>query len=269
MSPDFVMGHSVGELTAAHATGVLTLADAALLVAARGRLMQGLAAGGAMVSVSASADAVMPLLRDGVAIAAINAPESVVLSGEHSAVSAIVQQLAERGCRTRQLAVSHAFHSSLMEPILADFERIAAGVDVRKPQIGLVSNVTAELAGSGFRVAAVLGDSHPPAGTVRRQRAASASARRYALCRGGPGRRSDGGHRAVAVARPDRGDPRPGQRTSRSRLATQCGRPALCNRSPGGLGGGVRRLGRTTGGVAHLRVPGAAVLVDARPVGAR
>ena len=149
LGPDFVMGHSVGELSAAYVAGVLKLADAAMLVAARGRLMQGLPAGGAMVSVAASEHEVAPLLRDGVAIAAINGPESVVISGAQPAVSAIAQRLAEQGRRVRPLAVSHAFHSPLMEPMLEEFARIAARVEVRKPQIDIVSNVTAELAGSG------------------------------------------------------------------------------------------------------------------------
>jgi 4-hydroxyphenylalkanoate synthase len=148
LGPDFVMGHSVGELSAAYVTGVLTLADAAMLVAARGRLMQGLPAGGAMVSVGASEHDVLPLLREGVAIAAINAPESVVISGAQPAVSAIAQRLAQQGRRVRPLAVSHAFHSPLMEPMLEEFARVAARVEVRQPQIGVVSNVTAELAGS-------------------------------------------------------------------------------------------------------------------------
>ncbi|MBV8181910.1 MAG: AMP-binding protein, partial [Mycobacterium sp.] len=147
LGPDFVMGHSVGELSAAYVTGVLTLADAAMLVAARGRLMQGLRAGGAMVSVGAGEHDVVPLLHEGVAIAAINAPESVVISGAQPAVSAIAQRLAQRGRRVRPLAVSHAFHSPLMEPMLEEFARVAAQVEVRKPQIGVVSNVTAELAG--------------------------------------------------------------------------------------------------------------------------
>jgi 4-hydroxyphenylalkanoate synthase len=148
LGPDFVMGHSVGELAAAYAAGVLTLADAAMLVAARGRLMQGLPAGGAMVSVGFSERDVMPLLRDGVAIAAINAPDSVVLSGSEPAVSAIAERVAQAGRPVRRLAVSHAFHSPLMEPMLEEFARVAARVKVREPQIRIVSNVTAELAGS-------------------------------------------------------------------------------------------------------------------------
>ena len=152
VGPDFVMGHSVGELSAAYVAGVLTLADAAMLVAARGRLMQGLLAGGAMVSVAASERDVVPLLREGVAIAAINGPESVVISGAQSPVSAIAQGFARQGRRVRPLAVSHAFHSPLMEPMLEEFARVAARVKVRQPQIGIVSNVTAELArsASGF-----------------------------------------------------------------------------------------------------------------------
>src|ERR1700742_2539176 len=149
LSPDFVMGHSGGELSRAYLAGALKLTDAAMLVAARGRLMQGLPAGGAMVSVGASEREVAPSLREGGAIAAINGPESVVISGAQPAVSAIAQRFAEQGRRIRPLAVSHAFHSPLMEPMLEEFARIAARVEGRKPQIGVVSNVTAELARSG------------------------------------------------------------------------------------------------------------------------
>ena len=147
--PDFVMGHSVGEFSAAYVAGVLTLADAALLVAARGRLMQALPAGGAMTAVGAAEHEVAPLLGEGTAIAAINAPESVVISGaQRSSVNAIVQQLAAQGRRVQPLAVSHGFHSPLMEPMLMEFARIAARVKAREPQIALVSNVTAETAGA-------------------------------------------------------------------------------------------------------------------------
>ena len=148
VQPDFVMGHSVGELSAAYVAGVLTLADAAMLVVARGRLMQALPAGGAMVAVGAGEDEVLPLLGEGVGIAAINAPESVVISGAQAAVSAIADRFAAQGRRVHRLAVSHAFHSPLMEPMLEEFARVAARVEAREPQIGLVSNVTGELAGA-------------------------------------------------------------------------------------------------------------------------
>jgi 4-hydroxyphenylalkanoate synthase len=146
--PDFVMGHSVGELSAAYVARVLTLADAAMLVVARGRLMQALPAGGAMVAVGAGEHEVVPLLGEGVGIAAINGPESVVISGAQAAVSAIAQRLAAQGRRVHRLAVSHAFHSPLMEPMLEEFARVAARVEAREPQIAVVSNVTGELAGA-------------------------------------------------------------------------------------------------------------------------
>ncbi|MGV7941672.1 type I polyketide synthase [Mycobacterium kansasii] len=148
VQPDFVMGHSVGELSAAYVAGVLTLADAAMLVVARGRLMQALPAGGAMVAVAASENEVTPLLGEGVGIAAINAPGSVTISGAEAAVSPIADRFAEQGRRVHRLAVSHAFHSPLMEPMLDEFTRIAARFEPRPPQIGLVSNVTGELAGA-------------------------------------------------------------------------------------------------------------------------
>jgi len=144
MTPDFVMGHSVGEFSAAYVAGVLTLPDAALLVAARGRLMQALPPGGAMTAVSAAEDTVTPLLAEGAVIAAINAPESVVLSGPQSAVHSTADRLAAHGHRVHPLAVSHAFHSPLMEPMLDEFAQIAARVEPRRPQIPLISNVTAQ-----------------------------------------------------------------------------------------------------------------------------
>ena len=119
-----------------------------MLVVARGRLMQALPAGGAMVAVAAAEHEVLPSLCEGVGIAAINAPESVVISGPQAAVSAIADRFAAQGRRVHRLAVSHAFHSPLMEPMLEEFARIAGRVETREPQIGLVSNVTGELAGS-------------------------------------------------------------------------------------------------------------------------
>ncbi|MER7756575.1 SDR family NAD(P)-dependent oxidoreductase [Kitasatospora sp. NPDC097643] len=147
--PDLVLGHSVGELVAAQVAGVFSLADAAKLVAARGRLMQSLPPGGAMVSVRAPLAEVEPLLTglaDRVGIAAVNGPAAVVVSGEAEAVSAVVAQLAAAGHRTVPLTVSHAFHSPLMAPVLAEFTRIAAEVAYHRPTLPVISTLTGRAA---------------------------------------------------------------------------------------------------------------------------
>ena len=144
VEPSVVIGHSVGEYAAAVVAGVLSLEDGARLVAARGRLMQALPAGGAMVAVQGEIEvverAVAPFAEQ-VAIAARNAPGQIVISGTRERVEAVASQLAAQGLRTQALTVSHAFHSPLMEPMQAEFRRIAAAVPHEAPRIGWISNL--------------------------------------------------------------------------------------------------------------------------------
>ncbi|WP_443049316.1 type I polyketide synthase [Streptomyces sp. NBC_00316] len=140
VQPDHLIGHSIGELAAAHAAGALSLPDACRLVTARARLMQALPAGGAMVAVRATEAEVTGLLGERVSIAAINAAGSVVLSGDEDEVLRVAAEFTDRD--TRRLNVSHAFHSHRMDGMLEEFRAVAETVQYRRPDIPVVSNLT-------------------------------------------------------------------------------------------------------------------------------
>jgi len=149
--PDMVLGHSIGELTAAYAAGVWSLPDACALVAARGRVMGALPPGGAMLSVAMSEEEVAQSITayDGrVSVAAVNGPASTVLSGDADAIGEIGRQLSETGVKTSRLRVSHAFHSALMDPMLREFHAVAAGLTYREPTLPIVSNISGVRAGA-------------------------------------------------------------------------------------------------------------------------
>ncbi|HVI00666.1 MAG TPA: type I polyketide synthase, partial [Enhygromyxa sp.] len=145
---DILIGHSIGELAAAHVAEVLSLPDACKLVAARGRLMQKLPSGGAMVSIQASEAEVAQVLAQhkGVDIAGLNGPMSTVISGDEAPVLAVAEHFAGLGRKTRRLTVSHAFHSRRMDPMLDEFRRVAASLRFAAPKRSVISNVSGKLA---------------------------------------------------------------------------------------------------------------------------
>ncbi|MEV0363773.1 SDR family NAD(P)-dependent oxidoreductase [Nocardia fusca] len=146
VTPDLLIGHSIGELAAAYVSGLWSLPEACALVAARGRLMGALPEGGAMLAVAATEDAARAAIAgygDRVSVAAVNGPAAVVLSGELSGIEAVEADFVAAGVRTSRLRVSHAFHSALMEPVLGEFEAVAAETRFREPELPLVSNLSA------------------------------------------------------------------------------------------------------------------------------
>ena len=150
IEPTVVMGHSVGEYVAACVAGTYNLEDGLKFIAERGKLMGGLPAGGKMAAVFADLHQVQAALANStnlVSIAAINGPDNIVISGDGAAVQEILVKLAAEGVKSRELTVSHAFHSPLMAPVLADFEQLASSIVMTAPKIRLVANVTASLVG--------------------------------------------------------------------------------------------------------------------------
>lgn len=147
VAPSFVLGHSVGEYAAAHAAGVVTLEDGLSLIAQRARLIQSLPSGGGMLAVMAHEDQVKPYVarRPETSFAAINGPRQVVLSGPIPALEQLASELTAAGVVNKRLVVSHAFHSTLMEPILDEFQSAAAKVAFASPKIPVVNNVTGRM----------------------------------------------------------------------------------------------------------------------------
>ncbi|WP_424100297.1 SDR family NAD(P)-dependent oxidoreductase [Moorena producens] len=156
IKPDVVMGHSVGEYVAATVAGVFSLEDGLKLIAMRGQLMQKLPSGGQMASIMASESQVIEAIKEyssQVTIAAVNGPESIVISGESAAIASICSQFESVGVKTKALQVSHAFHSPLMEPMLTEFETVATEITYNQPKIPLISNVTGQEVGGEITTA--------------------------------------------------------------------------------------------------------------------
>ena len=147
ITPDAVAGHSVGEIAAAHAAGVLSLADAARLVASRGRLMQALPEGGAMAAIEATESEILATLdaASDVSVAAVNGPTSVVVSGDDAAVEALLEMWRGLGRRVRRLRVSHAFHSARMDPMLGELGSVATQLEHAAPSVTWVGTLTGEV----------------------------------------------------------------------------------------------------------------------------
>ncbi len=148
LTPEAMAGHSVGEISAAHLAGVLSLKDAAKLVCSRGALMGALPEGGAMLAIEATETEALELIagkESDLSLAAINSPSSCVISGVESAIDECEATWKEQGKRAKRLDVSHAFHSPLMEPMLEEFGEVCASLDFKAPKFPIVSCLTGEL----------------------------------------------------------------------------------------------------------------------------
>ncbi len=147
ISPSVVMGHSVGEYVAACVAGVFSLEDGLRLIAARGRLIQSLPAGGQMAAIFATEERVVQAIApyaNQISIAAINEPTNIVISGDGGAIETVLDALQKGGIRSHRLTVSHAYHSALMDPILDEFERVAGTITYHAPQLRFISCLTGE-----------------------------------------------------------------------------------------------------------------------------
>ncbi|WP_007027783.1 acyltransferase domain-containing protein, partial [Saccharomonospora iraqiensis] len=144
LRPDVLLGHSIGEVAAAHVAGVFDLDDACVLVAARARLMRALPATGAMLSLIATREEAEELARGTLDVAAINGPRAVVLSGDADAVDDVARRAEDSGVKCRRLTVSHAFHSAHLDPVLDEFRAVVAELTAHAPAVPLVSGVTGE-----------------------------------------------------------------------------------------------------------------------------
>ncbi len=151
IKPHAVMGHSVGEYVAACVAGMFSLEDGLKLIAERGRLMQSLPRDGEMFSVQADEKRVISAIagyEKDVSIAASNGPRSIVISGKIDTIRHISDTLKNEGVKVKKLEVSHAFHSPLMEPMLAEFANTLNSVSFHAPRIAIVSNLTGDFAAS-------------------------------------------------------------------------------------------------------------------------
>lgn len=182
LRPDFVVGHSVGEVTAAYVAGLWSLADACTLVAERSRLMQSVEAGGAMLSVATTEADVLTLLPEfegRASISAINGPTSVTISGQGTALLEIAAKLQARGVQTKHLRVGHAYHSSYMDSILPELTEVCRRLSYRAPMIGVISGLT------GKNIEAALLSSPDYWVEQLRKPVCFMDAVRWARCRGG------------------------------------------------------------------------------------